>query len=235
MKNPEDLGDYHNADWVKSRHKIVDELREISEKELPKPESNWEVVWVFSGPELNWEGNKVNPGERSVGYNQTRKRWETGLKVAREVTACRLNKKPEEVTMEEIKKSGPKIYYNGTKEGNDNFREFSKPGGQLEIELNFPSSNVVISENADIKHTGNQFEDFPSGMVLPGNKLVIVSDLYHLPRLKRYTEKYHDKFSQEQTVFYPAEPLTVPVAPTLEEIKKIFRYIKGGILPPDSK
>ena len=226
---------YHDPEWVESRHKVVGELREISEKELPKPEFDWGTIWVISGPELNWEGDKINPGERSAGYNQTRKRWETGLKMAREVTALRLNKKLNEVSIDDIKKHGPTIYFNGTKAHNDNFKEFARPGGQLETEFDFPSSNVRISENIGIKHTDHQFEDFPKDMLVEGNKLVIVSDLYHIPRLTRYADKYPDKFLAKQTVFYPAEPLTVPVAPTLREARKIHTYIKGGILPPDSK
>ncbi len=62
---------------------------------------------------------------------------ETGLKIAREVTAKRLGKRPEDVATEDILASGPNIYWNATNWANDNMRE-AVAEGFFEKKYKFP-------------------------------------------------------------------------------------------------
>lgn len=215
---------YFGEKWLNSRHWAASELRRYIEHGAPEPEADWNVIWIFSGPQEDFDGQFVNPGERPANYNQTKKRWETGLDIARRVTALRLRKPPQEVTRDDFKKAGPLIYYNATDRGNKFFREFCKPGGRLETEFNFPSEKVKITDAAGIKHSGHQFEDFPLDLTGLNQKIVMVSDLYHYPRLKRYIEKFSDKIPLESALFYAAQPENIPIRDTLEEVKKIYPY-----------
>lgn len=89
---PEKEGGYFDPKYVESRHKIAEEYRGLAEQELPAPEKDWDVIWALSGPEETLEEKAgAHPGEehKNIGYNQTRRRLETALQVAREVTALR--------------------------------------------------------------------------------------------------------------------------------------------------
>lgn len=224
---------YFDPEWVKSRRGVVRELREYAEHGPPEPQANWDVLWVLSGPQLDWDGVQITPGEQPANYNQTRKRWETGLQLARRVTALRLKKTPDEVTMEDLATNGPMIYYNSVAAGNDLFQEFVRPGGRLETEQHFPGSKVKITANREIKHTGHQFEDFPADLIQENRKVVIISDLYHLARVKRYVEKFYEKVPPENVVLYAAEPTSLPIKDTLGEIRKIYKYAQAGIVSPE--
>ena len=228
---------YFNADYLQSRKKTLKELKEYAESELLKPQKNWNIVWVLSGPEINFSGD-INPGEKAVpNYNQTKSRFETGLKIAREVTALRLNKQSENVTKEDIANNGPSIYFNSGPASNNFIREIARPNNLLETEYNFPGQKVIITNNENIKHTGDQFQDFPAEIVEPNTKVVIVSALQHYPRIRRYAQKYPDKLPPEQVILYPVpiEKNIMPVSEYLGEIKRIYPYQKKGFLPPEAK
>lgn len=223
---------YHDPSYVKSRHKAINELKELAEN-APKPQTSWQIIWVLSGPEVDFEGKSVKDEMTVPGYNQTKQRLETGMELVKQITALRLNKKPGEVTPEDIKQTGPKIYYNGTQEHNDFCRELALPGGLMQTAYNFPGENVIITANNKITNTNDQFDDLPANLAGNNQQIVLISDLYHLPRVKRYAKKNKDKFLKNQLVFYPSLPLKLPVGKTLRDIRNIHPYIKAGFLPPD--
>lgn len=230
------MKNYFNPEYSASREKILKELKTMAETEPPKPQKDWDIIWVISGPEINFKGD-VNPGEKTIpGYNQTKQRFETGLKIAKEVTALRLNKHPEEVTQEDILGNGPNVYYNAKEESNKFVREIAEPNNLLETKYDFPGQKVIVANNETIMHTDHQFEDFPAAMVKSNAKIVIVSNLHHLPRLKRYAQKYADKLPPKQVVLYPVPTRKnkISAGTYLGEIKKIYPYQKSGFLPPES-
>lgn len=233
---PEGLENYFDPKYLESRKKVVREFRELAKKEPPAPEKDWEVIWPLTGPEDTFaKAAQAHPGEEhktAKGYNQTRRRFETALAVVREVTAARLRKPRDEVTLDDIKAHGPCIYWNGKAATNDYLRELIE-SGKFEDEFHFPGSRIRITDARDIRHTGDQFEKFPQDLFPPEGKVAIVSDLYHLPRVKRTMRKYPDKFPIERSILYPSQPLTLPTKNALREAKNIYLYSKKGILPTE--
>ncbi len=232
---PEQESGYFNQEYTDSRHKVVEEYRELAKQKLPIPEQDWSVIWALSGPETTLEENappRPKESHKAVHYNMTKRRFETALQVARSVTARRCGKKIAEVTPEDIEKQGPVVYWNGSAAQNDYFKEFIK-NGELMKNYGFPGSKIQITESRDIEHTDHQFEDFPKSLISKDNKVVIVSDFEHWPRIKRYLIKHQDKFTAATSVFYPAQPSELPVKIALQEIRKIHPYTKQGILPKD--
>ena len=181
----------------------------MAEAGPPKAETDWGTIWVFSGPEINFEGT-INPCEAArarTDYNSTQQRFETGLDVARQVTAIRVHKPVEEITLADIEEHGPTIYWSGTAKHNDYFRDYIRPGGLVETAYHFPAEYIT-----------------------PEQRVVMVSDLYHLPRLKRYAKKHEDKFPAERLVLYPAQPQRLPIKNTLGDLRNIYLYLKKGFI-----
>ncbi|KKW11527.1 MAG: hypothetical protein UY50_C0011G0003 [Parcubacteria group bacterium GW2011_GWA2_49_9] len=179
---------YFKPEYVAGRHAVIERFKEYREKiekgDLPKPAQDWEVIWALTGPDQTLEeGAKIHKGEeqKATSYNQTRRRFETALAVAREVTAVRLSKEVSEVTDSDIEKEGPVIYWSGKASTNDYLAQLIE-AGEFEKQFHFPSSCVKITENRDIQHTGHQFAEFPKELLPEGKKVVIISDVYHLPR-----------------------------------------------------
>jgi hypothetical protein len=223
---------YFEAGYIESRQKVVEELREMAEKGPPAPEANWDVIWVFSGPELNFDGdmNTRETGRKIDNYNQTKQRWETALTVARQVTAVRLGKPVEQITRKNIAEHGPAVYFNGTQKHNECFRKYCESGGLVENEYDFPSSKIQITKQDGIVNTGDQFQDFPAELVPETGRLVLVSDLYHLPRVKRYAKKNEAKMPLDRLILYPAQPQKLPIRNTIEGIRSIYPYLKKGFI-----
>lgn len=212
-----------------TRREVLREMKEIAYAEAPKAEENWDLVWVLSGPivDIKKESTKEN-------RNESRERLETGLKVAREVTAVRLRKEIKDVTMADILEKGPIVFWNATDEANDNLKERAEEG-LLEERYGFPREKLIVSPNLGIKHTGHQFERFPKELEEKSRKVVLVSDTYHLPRITRYFEADYNIIPPEKIILYPSEPRKVPVGKALGETKKVPKYIKEGILPKEEK
>lgn len=232
---PENAGGYFEPKNVAFRHKIVKEYRDLAEQELPIPEKDWGVIWALTGPEETFaEEAKAHPGEehKTTNYNQTKRRFETALQVAREVTAVRCGKEAAAVTPADIKEQGPIVYWGGKAAINDYFKKFVE-SGEFEKNYNFPVQNIKITESRTIQHTDHQFEYFPRELATEEGKVVIVTDFYHLPRVRRYLEKYKDKFPAGKSVLYPAQPSGLPLKTTLQEIKKIPLYVEKGVFPPE--
>lgn len=224
------------------RREVLEELKEFAYEKAPEPKEDWDLVWVLSGPAIDIaedfkeKGKKVlfgyddeiSKNDIAKGVNESKRRFETGISIAKRVTALRLNKKVEDVTKEDISMSGPEIFWNATDWANDNMRQRIEEG--FLNDYNFPSEKVVVSPNLGIEHTGHQFERFDEGLVDNARKVVIVSDTYHLPRVEEYIDKKDSKVPKDKVVLFPAEPRQVPVGKALSEIKKIPKYKKRGIL-----
>lgn len=214
---------YFGKEYVASRHEYVEEVREIIERGPPSPEQDWDVIWILSGPEQKFDDP---PSEGK--YNQTRHRFETAVNIAKEVTALRVKKTIEEVTLQDIAAHGPTLYFNGRDDQNQSFRELITRQG-VEKEFQFPDAKVIVSPDLNIKYTSHQFEFFPKDLVPEGAKLVVVTDLYHLPRTRRYFDKF-PLVEKDKRVLYPALPASIPLRAALEEAKKIYPYIQRGFL-----
>jgi uncharacterized SAM-binding protein YcdF (DUF218 family) len=133
--------------------------------------------------------------------------------------------------LEDIKNAGPDIYWNATDWGNDNLRQRVEEGF-LE-QYGFPKEKLIISPNLGIRHTGHQFEKMEDNMIEGKRKIVIISDAYHIPRVKRYLNKKGNKINKENSVLYPTKSKRFPIDKTLGEINKIPDYIERGILPKE--
>lgn len=223
---------------------VVEGMKEFAYEKAPEPQQDWDLIWVISGPPMDISEDFREDHEVLVGYNdkiakndvvkkinESRERFLTGLRVAKAVTAKRLGKDADAVTSEEIKESGPDIFWNATDWGNDNLRQ--RIGEGFLDQYDFPKEKVIVSENLGIEHTGHQFERLDENIIAGRRKVVIVSDVYHLPRIQRYINIEGDKISEDMTVLYPSEPRRVPVGKGLAEVRKIPNYIEKGILPKE--
>lgn len=213
---------------LEERREVLKEMKELAYQEAPKPKEDWDLVWVISGPPSDIKAESTKE-ER----NESRKRMETGLKVAREVTAKRLGKNAEEVTIDDILNNGPSIYWNATDRANNNLRQRIAEG-LFEERYKFPGGKIIVSTDKDIEHTRHQFEKFPEELAIASRKIVFVSDIYHLPRVIRYLDADYNKIPLEKVVIYPSEPRKVPVGKALAETRKIPEYTRKGILPKKS-
>lgn len=225
--------EYFEPDYLASRRKVVEEYKELAEQQLPPPEKNWGIIWPLSGPEMTFEEHApIFDAEKhkETSYNQTKNRFETALNIIKQVTALRANKDLERITMTDIEQIGPVLYWNAEPILNDYLAELILKG-ELKKRYNFPANKIIITTNKNIVHTDDQFNDFPMGILPSGEKVIIVTDFYHLPRIKRYVQKHADKFSLERTVLYPSQPSCLPIKMALQEIKKMHKYSKKGILP----
>jgi len=242
-----------NLDEEKSqRREVLEKMKELAYSEAPEPKEDWDLVWVISGPPIDIkedfsdeskkvlfrEGDKIAGRDIADKRNESRERMETGLKIVREVTAKRLGKKAEDVTADDILNNGPNIYWNATDWANDNIREAMEEGF-FEEKYKFPSKKIVVAPpDSGIEHTGHQFERFPEELAEASRKIVLVSDIYHLPRVVRYLDVDYSKIPAEKVVVYPSEPRKVPVGKALGETKKIPSYIKKVFClkrPPKNK
>lgn len=223
------------------KREVLADMKEFAYEQAPQPQEDWDLVWVISGPPMDISEDFKGDNEVLVGYddkiakkdaekkiNESKRRFETGIDVVKRVTALRLHKEVEEVTEDDIKFSGPKVYWNATDWANDNMRQRIQEGYLKK--QGFPDENVIVSPNLGIEHTGHQFEKFPTDLLEQSRKTVIVSDIYHLPRIERYLDKEGTAMPKDKVVLYPAEPRQVPVGKALNEIKKVPKYKEKGIL-----
>lgn len=229
------MEEYFNPEYIDSRHRIIEEMRDLSEN-LPIPSVDWDGVYVFSGPEISLNEDPADKlsHKPEKSYNQTKQRLLTGFDVVREVTALRLKKKIEEVTSQDIEKSGPAIYFDGYKAHNELFRKL-KSDNKFSQDFDFPDDKLIVSEGETL-HTGQQITNIPSEIIPKGEgKIVFISDLYHIPRIKRYIGSKHDvkNIPKEKIVFYPSQPQHIPIRRAFREAKVIHKYKKSGDLKED--
>lgn len=226
---------YFDPEYVSSRKKITREYREFAERELPTPQSDWGTIWPLSGPEHSLDANPTvgdKESQKTASHNQTKDRFETALNIARMVTALRLNIDVVNVTLADIQRAGPVIFWNGISSQNEYMAQFLADG-RMEQRYNFPAGKIVISNNEGIRHTDDQFEDFAKRELPQDGKVVIVTDLYHWPRIERYVRKFSSVLPPENVIIYPSQPSRLPIKLAMQEIKKIHGYSEEGILPPE--
>lgn len=224
---------YFNSDYVRSRHKYVADLRKLLADGLPTPEKDWDSVYVFSGPELTFE----EPPHENGPYNQTKFRLETGFDLAKQMTALRLGKPYDEVTVQDIRSSGPAVYFDGYS-GHNEYMKAVIAKRRLETEFGFPDDKFIVPERVGFTgtaHTGEQIEHFPDAILESGKKFAVVSDLYHIPRLKAYLGGVYDKkrISKDNAIFYFAGPPKVPFLAARREARNRRPYFRKGFLSSD--
>jgi hypothetical protein len=214
--------DYHDIEYKNSRHEYIEKIREIVEQGPPVAETDWNTIWVLSGPEYNFE----EPGEGDKP-NQTKNRFETGISVAKEVATIRADDVSDD-ELQDVNQYLPEIYFNGTDLQNDYIRDLIK-NKVFEKDYSYPSNKIIVSPNLGITNTGDQFDCISKANIISDGKLVTVTDLYHIPRIEKYFNKY--KITDKgKIVLYPALPMNLPVERALSEAKKIFPYTQQGIL-----
>lgn len=220
---------YFDPNYVASRHRYVDELRELAQEGSPKPQEDWDSIYVFSGPEQTLD----DPPADAISYNQSEERLAFGMRLAREVTAIRVGKDPEEVTDTDILTQGPRVHSDGTDVQNDDLRTLSDD--TFKTRFAFPRQALVVAENSGIRHTGDQFAHFPQEVVSGSRKVVLVSDLYHIPRIRRYLGGSYDAqgIPPERLVFAFSPESRVAVSRGLSEARRLHPYKKGGFLSSD--
>lgn len=232
------MNPHFEPDLAEGRHEMLERFKEWRERlksgDFPHPEKNWEVIWALTGPdETLEEGARPHKGEehKATDYNQTRRRFETALAVAREVTAVRLNKNVDEVTHTDMAEHGPIVYWNGKAATNDYLRELIR-SGEFEKQFGFPAKRIRITENRDILHTNHQLAEFPVDLLPEDGKVTIVSDVYHLPRVEENLKGHPEKFNSENTVLFPSLPSEFPSGQfgnIRREVKHIPEYKKRGV------
>lgn len=221
------------------RRQTLERLRELARGDLPTPERNWDLIWVFAGAEGyhqngTWVKKGINPTYQDIGndINQSKTRLATAISIARQVTAMRVGKNTEDVLLEDIQSYDPKIFYNEWDWQNNDLRElFFEDDGEKQYQ--FPKENIIIPQNSQIMHTGHQFERFPGEILqkLSDNgKFILVSDLYHLPRIERYAWKRFSREIIDRVVLYPSQPLFGSLKLFWGEIRKVVEYGEKGDL-----
>lgn len=231
------------------RRRVLEEMKELGRGEDPLPQEDWDLVWVLSGHSVDIaeeftedssgkevifdHADKIAEKDVAKKINEGRERLETGIKLAKEITAKRLNKPADELTLEDVRNSGPDIYWNATDWGNDNLRERIKEG--FLDKYDFPSEKIIISANLGIQYTGDQFEKIEDSVIEGRRKIVIISDTYHLSRVRRYLHKKDSKITEENSLLYASQRKRVPIGKALREIKKVPEYIKKGFLPKEKE
>lgn len=215
-------------------YEVLEDLKSIGRGELPSPQPDWDLIWVFSGPQGFQRGKKVRKGTEGelsdIGneINESVSRMLSATKIAREVTALRLNKNVDDVEIVDIKNRGPYIFYNEWDWQNEDLKRLFWEGEGEEYFF-YPKEKLIIPANTGIMHTGHQFERFPEKVleyIGEDGKLVLLSDLYHLPRIKRYSWKKFPPEILKRMVYYPSTPLVGSIKLFLSEIKKVVEYGK---------
>ena len=171
----------------------------------PRPQKDWGLLWVLSGYDTSWNA-----------YSDTRRRLEEGMRLGKKIAKINGRK-------------FPVLYVSGYDEHNTNLKQWHAED-VFEKEYAFPKNNLRIGPQEHIRHTGDQFELFPRRFLKGNKKIVIVTDAYHIPRVRRYVEKFFPA-QREQFVFYPAQPIAMSPADVKRETKKIIGYSKKGIIP----
>lgn len=208
------------------KKKLLKEFQKIPSLQNLTPEKDWNLIWVLSAREIDI--NETSDGQR----NETKDRLETGINLAKEITILRAGN--QKLTIQKIKRHGPKIYYSGYNDHNRLMRKYKK-NKFFENQYNFPSQNILVGPQENILHTDHQFQKMPQKLISENKKIVIVTGAYHIPRCQRYLSKYPQKFLTSQFIFYPSQPLDLDNKLVNLEIKKIINYTKEGIFASNLK
>lgn len=187
--------------------RIVRRLEEVARNHERTFPSLIDAVLVFSGPGTIYE--KLKPGQEEWMRWMDRDRIRAGRAIVTAVTAGRVAEQHkritnvEEVTVEDIRRSGPLFVYNGIPLENDMLRQALRTQT-----LRLPVEKVVIIEQVveedgtahPIRHTADQVKSFYQAVASPQSPLYGVKNVAlvaHIPsfiRIPFYTRKYDDQF-----------------------------------------
>ncbi len=214
------------------KRKVLEEMKAMRDSEPPRPEVGWDVIWVLSGPQWSFEEEGTE-----AGGNETRGRLITGFSVARQVTALRVGKTIDEVTLDDVRRYGPVIYFDAEADKNKNIAK-TRDSGVFTGEYGIPSENVIIGTGEGIVNTPDQFKRFPLDLVRKSRKIVVVTDAYHLPRTERISRRVvidgeSNPVPPERLVFYRSDFSRFPLGVVRGETRKIPQLIERGWLPPE--
>ncbi len=216
-------------------HEAVTELRHAYEPKVGLPVDT-DVVWVLSAPGTYSE--QATPEKGGVYSTQMYDRMniEMGFAAARDITASRLGKAPQEVTFEDIEAHGPTVYYNGEGEetaGTNYTQNRHLREAMQRPDFPFPTSKLVIGE-IDVANTPAQARDFADYLRATGSsKVAVVSLAPHAPRVSRYIQKEVEGDNISRDVEFYGVPVlpAVDVAGTgVREVRKIVQYHAKGDL-----
>jgi len=113
----------------------------------------------------------------------------------------------------------PKLVFLGTKSHNKIFNDFIQ---KQKLQTIIPSNRKEASTKTQIKDLAKFLKDKKG--------ILIVSHLYHIPRIKRYVEKYFGK-SSKNVDYYPVGNQKDQKEQIEKEIEKIIKYSATGDLP----
>ena len=190
--------------------RIVRRLEEVAKNRKRMFPSLLDAVLVFSGPGTIYD--KLKPGQEEWMRWMDRDRIRAGRAIVAELTATRLAEhrrrktSVEEVTVEDIRTSGPLFVYNGIPLENDMLRQALRTQT-----LRLPVEKVVIIDQVveedgtihPIRHTADQVKSFYQTVASPQSPLYGVNNVAlvaHIPsfiRIPFYTRKYDDQFIAE--------------------------------------
>lgn len=195
-------------------------------KHLPKNakvRGDWQIIWVLTGYKTSLAVG--NPEAKS----DTGRRLDAGIKLAKRVASLRAPKETPKLRIEKIKVNYPKIYISGYNSHNQKLKKL-RSQDYFEKNYHFPKENIIIGPLEGIRHTGDQFEKFPKQFLRTFRKIIIVTDTYHIPRVKRYVRKFFKNDEKRFILYYP-EPPVLGKRQVQYEIKKIIQYSKENIIP----
>ena len=187
--------------------RIVRRLEEVSKNHSRTFPTLIDAVLVFSGPGTIYE--KLKPRQEEWMRWMDRDRIRAGRAIVAEVTAARLAEyrwqmtNVEEVTVEDIRTSGPLFVYNGIPLENNMLRQALRTQT-----LRLPVEKVVIIDQVveedgtthPIRHTADQVKSFYQAVASTQSPLYEVKNIAlvaHIPsfvRIPFYTRKYDDQF-----------------------------------------
>lgn len=218
--------------------------QEIASFETARPQATKDIgaVWVFSGPGTFLSPLKGRDEDWMAWMNHLR--LSTGILLVLQVTSLTLNKSIQEVTKNDVERSGPPLIYNGIPIENDDFRsvinlpQFPLPKGKIII-IDEVEKNGIKSK---IRNTREQVMSFPRQLL--GNPIsgaiALVSHATHLPRILRYMNKYRTIPNNRFPIrCFPihSDPKWAAIDAS-REIEDVCRYLAMGHLsenpyPPD--
>ena len=187
--------------------RIVRRLEEVARNHERTFPSLLDAVMVFSGPGTIYD--KLKAGQEGWMRWMDRDRIRAGRAIVAEVTAARLSESHgrrigvEEVTLDDIRMSGPLLVYNGIPLENKMLRR------ALQTQIcRLPVEKVVIIDQVveedgtthPIRHTADQVKSFYQTVANPQSPLYGVKNVAlvaHIPdfiRIPFYTRKYSDEF-----------------------------------------
>ena len=180
-------------------------------RKQPPIQKDCGIIWVLSGQDTGWEKG-----------SDTRRRLEEGMRLAKKVARMNRGKLPA-------------VYISGWDEHNTNLKKW-RAEGLFEKIYGFPRRKMLIGPQERIIHTGDQFRLFPKKFLRGNKKIIVLTDLYHLPRARRHMARYFP-LQRDRFIFYPAAPVSISSAEVARQTRKIIEYAKRGFIPlfPDVK